>query len=112
MSAERPDQLLTSEILRHHYSKDVLMPSHHEMSRLATIASGFEIVISPDRNIELFLVIPVHVTEPHIERTVRVNVVTFISGRNTLSRPVAKLNQLRTRRFGHPKKSKPDGQVT
>src|SRR5580704_11809595 len=64
------------------------------MRRLAAIASGLEVVIGPDRDIQLFFPIVVHVAKPQIERPVRVDIEAFVYRGDALTRPMAILHKL------------------
>src|SRR5205823_4356637 len=61
------------------------------------IVSGFEVVVGPDRNIQFLFVIPIHVPEPHVERTVGIRIVTFVYRSHSLPRPMPNLHELRAR---------------
>src|SRR5436190_23691015 len=101
VSSHGPHELLIPEFFRHHHLEHILVPPHHKMSRLATIHSRLEAVIRSNCNVEFFLVVPVHVSEPHVERTIRISVVTFVNRRDALSEPMSNLNELRACRFGN-----------
>ena len=84
-----------SEIFRHGDAEDIFVPPDGKMGGLPAVGrSGLEIVVRPDRNIRLFLIIAVHISEPHIEGAVRVGIVAFKHRRHALPGPMAKLDQL------------------
>ena len=57
---------------------------------------GLKAVRGTDRNVGLLLVVPVHISEPHIEGAVGIGVVTFVGRRNALPEPMAELHCLGT----------------
>ena len=56
----------------------VLVPARREMRRLAAVAARLERVVGADRDVDLLLVVAVHVAEPHVERAVGVDVEPFV----------------------------------
>src|ERR1019366_8884823 len=91
---ECPHQPLVAKIPWNNYFENILVASDREMSRLAAITSGFEGVIGPNRDIRFLFVIVVHVAEPNIECSVRVDIKTLVHGGDALTRPMAKLHKL------------------
>src|SRR5439155_15001554 len=68
---QRPDDVLFPPIFRHPDSKQETMTPRVEVRRLCLRqASGLDDVRWSERNIEFFLVIPIQVTEDHIEGAV------------------------------------------
>jgi hypothetical protein len=92
-----PHQRLVAEVFRYGDLEDVLVPPGHEMRRLSAIAARLERVFRPDRNVELLLVIAVHIAEPHVVRAVGVDVEALVDGRHALARPVTQVDELRCR---------------
>src|SRR5262249_9774646 len=93
---QRPRQCLLGETLRHGYAEYVLVPADKKMGWLPAIRlSRRKIVVRTDRDVRFFLVITVHVAEPHVEGSVLVYLVTFIDRGNSLARPVPELDELR-----------------
>ena len=95
MGGELPHQLFVGELLRDRDGEDVLVPPRGEVRRLSAIAARLEGVGGADRNVDRFLVIAVHVAEPHVHRAVRVDVESFVDRRDTLTGPVPEVRQLR-----------------
>src|SRR5258708_18454697 len=53
--------------------RSVLVAPRREMRRLAAVAAWLERVGGADRKIDLFLVVAVHVAEPHVEGAVGID---------------------------------------
>src|SRR5262249_13558020 len=49
-----------------------------EVSWLSLITARLEAIVRSDRNVHLFFVVPIHVTEPHVVGAVRVGVEPFV----------------------------------
>src|SRR3989441_2127003 len=94
MRGKRPHQRAIAEILRQDNLEYNLVAPHHEMRRLAAIAVGLEVIVGPDRDVHLFFVVPIHVPEPHVVRTVGIDVIAFVHRRDALSGPMANLCEL------------------
>src|SRR6266850_567398 len=94
MRGKHPHQRAIAEILRQDNLEYILVAPHHEMRRLAAIASRLEMIVGPDRDVHLFLVVPIHVPEPHVVRTVGIDVIAFVHRRDALSGPMANLYEL------------------
>jgi hypothetical protein len=85
VGGERPLQGLIAEILRHGHAEDVLVPTRREVRRLSAVGARLEGVGRTDGKVDLFLVVPVHVAEPHVVRAVRVDVEAFVHRRHALT---------------------------
>ena len=77
------------------------MAARTEVRRLPAIVSRLEPVVGPDRHVDLFLEIAVHIAEPHVEGAVRVDVEAFVHWGDALTAPVpGRHGRLRLRRDG------------
>ena len=68
------------------------------------VQARLERVVRPDRNVDGFLVVPVHVAEPHVERPVRVDVETLVHRRHALAGRMADGDELGRTGLGKDRK--------
>src|SRR5439155_24377098 len=84
-----------AEVLGYHDAKDILVAARNEMRRLAAIAPWLERVVGTDREVDRFLVVAIHVAEPHVVRAVGIDVETLVDGRDALAGRVTNGDELR-----------------
>ena len=97
VDSESPYKRLAAKILGHDDLEHILVTPDAEMCRLTTIASRLKMIIRPHLNIGFFLIVSIHVPEPHVVRPVRIDVVAFIHGGDALPHQMA--NRLTTGRL-------------
>ena len=97
VAGQGPDEILLAPVFRHADGEDVLLAARVEVRRLTLVdAARLERVVRPDRHVDLFLVVPVHVAEDHVEAAVGVALPAFEDRDNVLARRVTNLRQRRT----------------